>query len=139
MDQVAFVVEQCRQMAFGAAILGGFAVTFLSALLIGYAPERRIGTWAIGATTTAAVSLIVATIASTLLLLAVPQFGLTYDFSVWPSAMYRAKLIAEGTFFLGIAVLFVGIGLSGWMRSRATGYITATAAALGLILAGIIV
>ena len=72
MDPVALVAEQHRQMAFGAAILGGFAVTFLSALLTASAPERRVGTWTIGATTEAAVLLIVATVASTLLLLAAP-------------------------------------------------------------------
>ena len=134
MDPVSLVVEQYRQMAFGAAILGGFAVTFLSALLTAYAPERRIGTWAIGATAAAAVLLIVATMASTLLLISAPVYGLTFDFSAWPSDMYRAKWIAEVSFFLGIAVLFVGIGLSGWARSRATGYITAIAAAVGVVL-----
>lgn len=134
MDEVSLVAEMHRQMAFGAAILGGFAVTFLSALLVAFAPEQRVGTWAIGLATTAAMLLIVATVAQTFVLLGVPQFELTWDYSRWPAFILRSKWIGDVSFFVGIAMLFLGVGLSGWVRSQATGYVTATVAAIGVVL-----
>ena len=130
-----YVAELHRQTAFGAAILGGFAVTFLSALLSAFAPDRRIGTWAVGFTAAAAVLLIVATLAATVGLLSVQSLGLNhFDFARWPAATVRAKWVGDVSFFAGICVLLVGIGLSGWVRSRTTGIVTGIVAGVGLVL-----
>jgi len=139
MDEIALVAELHRQVAFGAAILGGFAVTFLAAMLVAFAPDQRIGHWAIGSTVTAAVLLIVATVAQTLVLITVPQLSLSFDYDAWPAATLRAKWIGDLAFFLGIVVLFGGLGLSGWARDRLTGTITASAAAVGIMLAVIVI
>lgn len=134
MTEAELVADLYRQSAFSAAILGGFAMTFLSVLL-GLVSERsRTLVVVTGAMATAAVLLVVATLSSTLLVLSVQQFSLGFRFDEWPASLFRTKLIAESALFAGITGLLAGIGLSGFIRGRHTGMMTALPSMAGVIL-----
>lgn len=134
MTEVELVAELFRQMAFSAAILGGFAMTFLSVLLSAFPKGHPLALWCIGAKALAAVLLIVATLGATLSLLSIQQMGLSFNFASWPAHVLRTKLITELTFFSGVVVLLSGLGLSGFARCRRTGLITLTAALVASVL-----
>lgn len=129
-----YVTEFYRQTAFMAAVLGGFAAAFVGALLAADA-ENRIGTWAVGVASAAAVLLVVATLGSTLVLLYAVLYGITdFDLSAWPRRAFWAKVIADFAFFGGLYALVAALGLSGWTRSRATGWVTTAVGIAGLLL-----
>ena len=133
-----YVAEMYRQTAFVSAVLGGFAVAFLGALLAS-AAERRVVTTAIGFTAAAAVLFAVGTLASVFLLLDVLRLGIrSFDFSQWSGSAFRTKTIADTALFAGVYALVVGVGLSGWARSRQTGRVTATVAAAGFVLLSLV-
>lgn len=134
-----YVAELYRQSAFVSAVLGGFAVAFLGTLL-GTPPERKSGTWATGFAVAAAVFFVVATFASTVIVLDVARLGITdFDYSNWPAATVRSKGVSDTTYFLGIYSLLLAVGVSGWTRSRRTGIISSVLAALGVVLLSVVV
>ncbi len=128
-----FLAELFRQLAFLAAVLGGFAVAFLGALLPA-AREQRVGTWAIGAAAVAATGFVVMTLAATLMALGVLQFGF-HTFDDLSPALLRLSQLTAALFVLGIYSLLLSLALSGWTRSRATGWCTTTVALLGAVAA----
>lgn len=134
MSEVESVLELYQQLTFSAAILGGFALTFLSVLLTAFdnieKPLLRATAFMAGAT----VLLVVATLGATLILISVKPLGLTFNFAEWPSSLIRSKYIVELSFLTGIIALLAGIGQSGFCKSKTTGYITACAASFGVVL-----
>jgi hypothetical protein len=126
-----FVVALFQQMAFLAAVLGGFSAAFLGALLV-TSPEKRIGTAAVAATAFSAAAFIAVTLGGTVISLVALQGGVT-DFGGLPSAAARAQHVTGWLFVLGMYALLLGIGLSGWTRSEATGWCTTAAAVLGTV------
>ncbi len=138
MTEFELVADLYRQIAFSAAILGGFAMTYLSTLLTSAEKHARVLPFTIGAMTIAATLLIVATLGATVLLMSVQQLGLTFQFESWPGTLVRSKWIAELAFFSGILALMAGIGLSGFIKSRLNGYLTSGCAGVGLVLLAIV-
>lgn len=134
MTETELVADLYRQIAFSAAILGGFAMTFLSVLIGLVNDKSRMLLVVTVAMATAAVLLVVATLSSTLLVLSVQQFTLGFQYGQWPDNLYRTKLIAEFCLLSGILGLLSGIGLSGYIRNMATGISTTLPALAGVAL-----
>ena len=134
MTETELVADLYRQIAFSAAILGGFTMTFLSVLVGLISNKSRMLLVVTVAMATAAVLLIVATLSSTLLVLSVQQFTLGFQYGQWPENLYRTKLIAEFCLLSGILGLLSGIGLSGYIRNIATGISTTLPALAGVAL-----
>ncbi len=116
------------QIAFIAAVLGGFAFAFLGELLA-LNSSRRVWGWSIGATAAATISFIVSALGATFVAAAA---GRSTD-AVLPESISALQRPISLWFLLGVMMLFVSLGLSGWVRSRSTGIITTCAAIVGAI------
>ena len=129
-EHAQFIGEIARQLASVCAFLGGFAATFLGILLQSTSTRRHVG-WAAGAAAIASVSFMIAVIAGTLVALALhpdaPDGFAAPAFLPWARAVL---LISIG---LGVHANLLSLGLSGWIRSRALGTVTSTAALLSAI------
>jgi len=127
------MTELYSQLTSVSAVLAGFAITFL-ALLLGHRESNRYLSASVGVTVVAAASLLVAALGWSLIgsLLSqvvdantgAPAEG--YDLS-WLAGAHR---ILSFAFLCGLVSLFVMLGLSGWLRSRALG-IFSTAVSAG--------
>lgn len=138
MSEVEVASELYKQTAFSASILGGFSLTFLSILMTAVDSKEKVFLTAIGTLTVSVVLLLVATLGATYVLIGVQQMQLTFAFDAWPSQLYRTKWIAELSFMFGILSLMLGIGLSGFSKSKTLGKITLIPALFGTLLLVII-
>ncbi len=131
-----YLSEIGRQIAFLSAFLGGFAATFLGILLQSSNNRRHVG-WAAGAAAIASVSFIVAVIAGTIVALVVhPDAPANVAKSTF---LPQVRGVIFVTFTMGIYGILLSLGLSGWIRSRALGITTSTAAFLAAILISLFV
>ena len=122
-----FIGEIARQLASVSAFLGGFAATFLGILLQSHSSRRHVG-WAAGAAAVASASFMIAVIAGTLVALVLSP-GAPVGFAT-PEFLPWARRILVISFALGIYANLLSLGLSGWIHSRALGFVTSTAALL---------
>lgn len=120
------MAELFRQLAFITAILGGFAITFLSVLLTASATHRVIN-WIVCATTAAAVCLVLSAVGATF------SAVIASYADPLPSDVEALHEPLSLLFLGGTALLFAVLGMSGWVRSRRLGIATTVIAALGLI------
>lgn len=137
MDDPILLVEAFRQAGSTSAVLGGLAFTaaaaVLSASVSGSAPLGKPSSLTAGASTASAASLIVSSLAwSQLATKAVAFSVMRQPFDVELLWVSRSASLA---FALGLILLFVAIGASGWIGSRKLGLFTSTVAALGGTLA----
>lgn len=123
-----YLAEIARQIAFLSAFLGGFAATFLATLLAANSPKKIAG-WTIGWLAFSAIWFIIAVIAS--VMLAVVLHPNAPSNVVASSSVTHARVASALAFTLGIYAQLVGLGTSGWIRSRKTGIATTCAAILG--------
>lgn len=123
-----YLAEIARQIAFLSAFLGGFAATFLATMLAGNSPKRVAG-WTIGCIAFSASGFVIAVIAS--VMLAVVLNPNAPSNVATGSSVAHARVISTLAFALGIYALLLGLGISGWIRSRRTGIATSLAAILG--------
>lgn len=127
----SYLVEIARQLAFLSAFLGGFAATFLATLLV-VASSKRIVGWVIGTAATAACSFVVAVIASVMLTIVLhPDVPANVSSA---SSAEIARIISMLGFTIGVIVLLVSVGLSGWIRSRQSGIVTSVVSFISLVL-----
>ncbi len=108
-----------EQLASISAVLGGFVVTFLSVVLTHRDTRRRVGV-ILAVTTAAAACFFVSALGWSLIAATGREATLQRPLSL--------------LFLAATALLFVVLGLGGWLRSRALGYTTsaiAVAAACG--------
>ena len=126
-----YLVELSRQMGFLAAFLGGFAGILLQLMLQTKQPPRLVAT-AIGFTVAAAVAFIVTLTASTMIGAVLHPDAPAYVAD--SPGLGRARAVLTLSFMLGLYALLVSLGLSGWMRSRATGLTTSIVAGIGFVL-----
>ena len=134
-----YVTELYRQTAFLSAVLGGFAVAFIGALLT-LTSENKAISRTIWISAFAATFLIVATFTSTVVLLDITRLDITsFNFADWPNGLIRSKLIADYAFLAGTYALLIAIGFSGKIRDKKTGIVTATLASIGLLLLSFVV
>jgi hypothetical protein len=117
------MLELFRQLAFINAILGGFAITFLSVLLTASSVHRVVD-WIVGVTAAAAACFVLSAL------------GATFS-AVIASETKSGRLPGEVAalhepmsllFLAGTTLLFTALGLSGWLRSRRLGVATVTIA-----------
>jgi cytochrome b561 len=121
----AYLTDAAVQIATLSAVLGGFAVTFFATLL-DRSDRQRATFWTLGSAAGAAVLFIIATMASTFIAIrAHPEAP-----SGAASLGYQ-RVLAAIAFVAGIYVLLSALGLSGFIRSRRLGRVTAAAAAVG--------
>ena len=129
-----FVTELYKQTAFLSAVLGGFAISFAGVILT-LASENKTISRTIWIASFAAISLILATFSSTVVLLDLIRLGITnFNFADWPASTLKSKAIADYSFFAGMYALVIAIGFSGKIRDKKTGIVTAILAAIGLML-----
>lgn len=122
------MLELFRQLAFINAILGGFAITFLSVLLT--APStHRIVNWVVGMITAAAACFILSALGSTFS--AVIASRVT-DGDL-PGPVWSLHQPLSLLFLAGTLLLFTALGMSGWLRSRGLGLATTVIAGLSVI------
>lgn len=124
----AYLSTIASQVGGLSAFLGGFAATFLGTLLA-LTREGRLATSAIATSAISSVAFIVAVVGSTTLVAAMHP-----EAPVGPASIGGAQATMTLAFVLGLYALLVALGISGWLRSRPTGWITSIAAGLGFIL-----
>lgn len=124
-----YLADLYGQISSLAAVLGGFAVASFIVLLT-VAPEKRIASWAAGAASFAAGSLIASTFLSAILSTDAGKRNAASFADLTPSI--APLLTYQGTLFpLGLYALFVALGLCGWIRSKRTGIASTIAALIG--------
>jgi hypothetical protein len=124
----AYLSDIAAQTGGLSAFLGGFAATFLGTLLA-LGVKGRTASAAIGFAVTSAVAFIVAVVGSTATVAALHPEG--------PGRMASAgfaQVVMSLGFVIGLYALLISLGVSGWTRSRGTGWTTSIAAGLGVIL-----
>jgi hypothetical protein len=118
------VAELFEQLSVVSAILGGFAFTFVGALL-GHPVESRSFPLAFGASLLAALAFMVSALGSVLASFAVK--------SAYPIDIEPLHLKISAAFLLGILCFVVATGSCGWLKSRRIGYISSSIAAISAI------
>ena len=98
-----------EQLASISAVLGGFVVTFLSVVLTHRDERRRVGLL-LAVSTAAAAAYFVAALGFSLIAATGREAALQRPLSL--------------LFIAATGLLFVVLGLGGWLRSRALGYTT---------------
>lgn len=126
----AYLVELARQTAFLSAFLGGFAGILLQMLLPTPGHGRVVAT-AAGFAAAAGVAFIVALTASTMLTAVLHPDAPA--FVADSRGVATARIVSTGMFLLGLYALLASLGLSGWIRSRATGLTTSLCAGVGVV------
>jgi hypothetical protein len=124
------MAELFAQLSVVSAILGGFAFTFVGALL-GHAAGSRVYAWVFGASLVAAMAFVVTALGSMLASLAVRN---AYPIDV-PALHGNISL----AFLLGILAFIIATGACGWIKSRILGWVStvialASAAGVALVL-----
>ena len=127
--KASYVVAVAEQISFVSAFLGGVSATILFSVII-FSSDRRSVALLIAASAFSACSLLVSVIAGWRLTIGLhPDLPFTPDPAkiniLWNS------LIAG--YSLGVNSLIVSIGISGWVRSRRSGYITSFIAAIAIL------
>jgi hypothetical protein len=126
----AYFVELFRQLAFLSVFLGGFAATFLATLLAVDSPRKAAG-WAIGSAAFSAAFFIITAMAS-VMLVSVLHPDIPADLQAGVSIV-NGRIVSALSFILGMYALLLGVGVSGWIRSRSLGLVTSLAAGLAAV------
>ena len=132
MDDPSLLVETFSQGSAISAVLGGLAFTAATALLAvaaGTSRDRaldRPATVTAGAAVASSAGLVVAALVWSMLASeAATDAGMGRPFD--PGLLVVSRT-ATGAFFVGLALLFVAIGASGWVGSRRLGLFTSAVA-----------
>jgi hypothetical protein len=118
--------ELFGQLAFVSSVLGGFAVAFLGTLLT-IEGERRLTRWTMGAAAVSATALITAAVVASVSVAETVRTG-AHDLAGLGDTAARGFLLLFSCFIVGFLALMLSVGLSGWIKSRALGLVTAAAA-----------
>ena len=124
-----YLLAMAEQISFLSSFLGGFSATVFVTLLT-LAKPGRAARLAIGLSALAAVSFIMAVVATTTLIFTLHPAA---PASVADNPVEALRLQMAGFFLLGIVGLLGAIGASGWIRSKGLGVITTIMASLGMI------
>jgi hypothetical protein len=121
------IKEWANSSAFLASILAGFAVA-ASVQLISMSDSRRAAFWATTAFILSAAILLAATSATALILMrweywqqvTLPQESL--------KRIVQMRLLVSRFLVAGLMLFLTGLGIAGWIRSRAVGLVSTGAA-----------
>lgn len=127
--KASYVVAVAEQISFVSAFLGGVAATIMFTVII-FSSDKRSVALLVATSALAACSLLVSVIAGWRL-----TIGLHPDLPFTPDPakiriLWNSLIAGYG---LGVNSLIASIGLSGWIRSRRSGYITSFIAAIAII------
>lgn len=120
------LAEVLRQLA----VIGGFTFAYLGVLLTSE-PKRKVADWAIGFAIASAVALITSTLLATTSTIVVVMRQAT-SFVRLPPLVEALSVPAGITFFGGLFLLFVSLGLCGFIRSRGLGIASTMLAGIGI-------
>lgn len=126
-QNLAASAELFRQLAFISALIAGFSLTFLVQLLMAES-RRRVVSWTIGFSLAATAGMIVCALGWTLSAAVVIGPRIQEDLARWSSNLGLLHRRLSLTFTFGILLFLVGLGLCGWIRSRAMGVVSSTIA-----------
>jgi tetrahydromethanopterin S-methyltransferase subunit C len=118
------VAELFEQLSVVSAILGGFAFTFVGALL-GHPAESRSFPLAFGASLSAAMAFMVSALGSVLASFAVKN--------AYPIDIEPLHLKISLAFLLGILCFVIATGSCGWLKSPRIGYASSLIAVISAI------
>ncbi len=114
-----------------SAFLGGFAAAFLGTLLA-LGSRGRTASLSIGFAVSSSVAFVVAVVASTGLAAVLHPQAPQAVAASFP--LIGARILMVLGFIIGLYALLFSLALSGWSRSRGTGYTTSIAAGIGMAL-----
>ncbi len=124
------IAEVLRQFAFVSAVLGGFGFAYIGALLTAVR-DSRAASWSAAVGIVASVVLLLTMFGSTSGAVYVLMSAAT-EYPAPPGPVGALWTPITVGLFLGPLLLFVSLGMSGFVRSRRLGYVTAGAATLGV-------
>lgn len=127
--KASYVIAVADQIAFVSAFLGGVSATILFSVII-FTSEKRSVSLVVASSTLAASALLVSVISGWRLTIGLhPDLPFTPD----PAKISLLWNTLIGGYSIGVISLIASIGLSGWMRSRRSGLITSSIAAVALV------
>jgi len=131
----AYLSALAAQLGGLSAFLGGFAATFLGTLLY-QRKNTKILIWAIGFTVVASVAFVVTVVSSTALIATLHPDA---PASTSAPGSGGARVLLFVGFTVGLYSLLGSLALSGFSRSRITGFLTTIAASVGIVLVTMLV
>lgn len=127
-----YLAQIGQQLATLSAFLAGFAIAFIGVVLTVPKPNPTAG-WVAGSAAIAAAAFALSVVASTMISIVLHPASPAH---IKQSAhLQSARIIGGLGFIIGIYSLVTTLGLSGWIRSRALGWLTTT---IGLVAASLI-
>jgi hypothetical protein len=124
-------LEIFRQMSFASSVLAGFGIA-VAIELIALARKGRLASFAIALFLTSSLM----TLTATFIFVFVMSSALGPEGSPKPSDDWIVHFVGGiGMLpFLGLTLFMAGIGLVGWLHSKAIGILTSVSAALAMVL-----
>jgi hypothetical protein len=115
--------EICKQLAFISALLAGFSFAFVSVLLTGDS-KKRIIDWVIGFSVATIAGFLICSLAWTL---SASRMAIYVDSHITdlPSLFITRHRLLSFIFISSFFLFVVTLGLSGWIRSKKLGIVTA--------------
>jgi len=121
-----YAIAAAEQMSLVGVFLGGVSVTILVTIVVFSSSSKSVN-WIVGSSALAACSLLISVIASLRLVVALhpdlPAAFAADSSQIW--LLWSTMIIAYG---IGVMSLIASIGLSGWLKSRNTGWLTSAIA-----------
>ena len=127
----SYALAVAEQMSLVGVFLGGVSITILITIVVFSSPKKSVN-WIVATSALAACSLLVSVISSLRLIIVLhPEFpGSVVTSSQSIGWLWRSMIAGYG---IGVLGLVISIGLSGWLRSRGTGLVTATIAIVAVM------
>ena len=127
--KASYVIAVAEQISFVSAFLGGVSATILFSVIL-FSSGKRSVALVVATSSLAACSLLVSVIAGWRL-----TIGMHPDLPFTPDPhtigiLWNSLIAGYG---LGVVSLIASIGLSGWMRSQRSGYITSSIAIIAIL------
>ncbi len=127
------MIEYFRQFAFVASLLGGFSFTFFGTLLM-VPRDHRVVSPAAALALAASTCFLVVTLGNTFAATAVADpatLAVSRRLGIATAIQGHVAPISQ-LFLLGVLLLLLSFGASGWVRTRRLGQLTTLIAAIGI-------
>ncbi len=124
----AYAIAAAEQMSLVGVFLGGVSVTILVTIVVFSSSSKSVN-WIVGSSALAACSLLISVIASLRLVVALhpdlPEVFVASSSQIW--VLWNTMITGYG---IGVMSLITSIGLSGWLKSPKTGWLTSAIAGM---------
>ena len=119
--------EVLRQLLFFTSILAGFSFS-AAVQLVSLNQKRKITSWVVGCLTIAALMMLTVTFLESFLLIKLENFPTIEEIPPQLlSVMREVGLFAFFLLLMGLIVFMTGVGLVGWLQSKAVGIVSSIA------------